>query len=705
MDAEAARLERRHRGVLRHTYHSALRGMALTMSDADAAVMRSEPTVAFVEQDRILTAMGVQTNAPANLDRLDQRSLPLSGAYSYAGDGSGVTIYIIDSGINFTHTDFGGRAVTGVDVATTSTSGDDCYGHGTHVSGIAGGTTYGVAKKARLVAVRVLDCTGYTTSSQLIAGIDWVTQHHVTPSVANMSLGGYAVSSAINQAVDNSVASGVTYVVAAGNTADDACNYSPSSASRAITVASTNSSDAFVSSSSFGPCVELLAPGNAITSDFIGSNTAIATRGGTSMASPHVAGLAAIYLQSHPSASPSQVQSALVAAATSGAITGVPANTPNKLAYGAPATSSNQAPVAQFSVTCPTRQCSFDARSSTDDVGIVSYAWNWGDGRSETRTSATALNTFAVNGTYTVTLTVTDGGGLKSSVSRAVQVPTSAQNQSPTATIASPAASSSVVQGQSVTFTGSATDPESGSLTGTSLQWTSSRDGVIGSGATFSRNNLSVGTHTITLTARDPQGASSVRTVTLVVTATPPANQSPTATISSPTSGSGVLQGQGVTFTGSASDPESGTLSGTSLQWRSSIDGAIGSGTTFSKSNLSIGTHTITLTATDPQGAASSRSITLTVTGPAANQAPVAKFTVNCVGQAYPHQCALDASTSTDDVKISSYIWTWGTGQTETKLSPLAKNTWPAAGTYTITLTVTDGSGLTNSRAISVNVP
>jgi subtilisin family serine protease len=334
VEGAAHALIARHGGRLRHTYKAALRGFALELSDSAAAALRAEPGVAYVEEDQTVSATGIQTGADWGLDRMDQRSLPLDGSFSYGGDGTGVTAYIIDTGINFTHSEFGGRAVTGVDEVTSGGTAADCNGHGTHVAGTVGGTTYGVAKKVKLVAVRVLDCSGNGTSSGVIAGLDWVAAHRLLPAVANLSLGG-DFSQALNDAIEHTIAAGVSVVVAAGNSAVDACTSSPASAPHAITTGATDRTDTFASFSNYGSCVKINAPGVSITSAWIGSNSATAAASGTSMASPHVAGAAAAYLQSHPSATPAQVQSALVGAATTGTVQSIASGTPNLLLYSA----------------------------------------------------------------------------------------------------------------------------------------------------------------------------------------------------------------------------------------------------------------------------------------------------------------------------------------------------------------------------------
>jgi aqualysin 1 len=317
-------------GRVRHVYANALRGFSAEMTEADAIALSNDPRVRFVEEDSIMEIFTTQANPPWGLDRIDESALPLSGTYTYTASGSGVNAYIIDTGIRTTHTQFGGRAAVAFDAVGDGHNGSDCNGHGTHVSGTVGGSTYGVAKSVHLFAVRVLNCSGSGTTSGVIAGVDWVTANHVSPAVANMSLGG-GVSTALDTAVKNSIASGVTYTIAAGNSNANASRFSPARVSQAITVGSSTMTDARSSFSNFGSVVDIFAPGSAITSAWATSDTATNTISGTSMATPHVTGIAARYLQNNGTASPATVRNAIVNAGNLNRLSGIPSGTANRL--------------------------------------------------------------------------------------------------------------------------------------------------------------------------------------------------------------------------------------------------------------------------------------------------------------------------------------------------------------------------------------
>jgi subtilisin family serine protease len=324
---------RREGGRVQHEYSRVLKGFSAKLDAQALEEVRNDPNVAFVEPDRVISLNTTQTPATWGLDRIDQRALPLNNTYSYTPTGSGVKAYIIDTGIRTSHQQFGGRAISGFD-AVDGGAADDCNGHGTHVAGTVGGATYGVAKSVTLVAVRVLNCGGSGTNSGVIAGIDWVTGNHAAGerAVANMSLGGGA-SSAIDNAVTNSINDGVTYAIAAGNSNANACNSSPARTPAAITVGSTTSGDARSSFSNYGTCLDIFAPGSSITSAWSTSDTATNTISGTSMATPHVAGVAALALSTNPAYTPAEVRDLIVNTATNGVVTNPGTGSPNRLLY------------------------------------------------------------------------------------------------------------------------------------------------------------------------------------------------------------------------------------------------------------------------------------------------------------------------------------------------------------------------------------
>ncbi len=325
-------LAARHGGRVNRLYKHALQGFVMDADEAVVARMLKDPRVAFIEEDGYVSVNATQSGATWGLDRSDQRALPLNGTYVYDYTGSGVRAYIIDTGILSSHSQFSGRMLSGYSAISDGRGTNDCNGHGTHVAGTVGGSTYGVAKSVRLVPVRVLGCNGSGTNSGVIAGIDWVRNNHVKPAVANMSLGGGA-SAATDTAVNNLNNAGVTVVVAAGNDNANACNYSPARASGAYTVGSTASNDARSSFSNYGSCVNIFAPGSSIRSAWHTSTSATNTISGTSMASPHVAGAAALYLQRYPSASPATVKSWLTNNSTTGRVTNAGSGSPNRLLY------------------------------------------------------------------------------------------------------------------------------------------------------------------------------------------------------------------------------------------------------------------------------------------------------------------------------------------------------------------------------------
>ncbi|MGX7825780.1 S8 family peptidase [Actinokineospora sp. 24-640] len=334
---EAAReLTGRHGGRVGALYSSALNGFSAAMTDKQARGLAADPRVAYVEQDHRVELADVQSNPTWGLDRVDQRDLPLDSRYEYATTASGVNVYVIDTGITITHQDFGGRAVHGRDVVDNDNDTSDCQGHGTHVAGTAGGTAYGVAKGATLVGVRVFGCSSSGTAADILEGIDWVTRNAVKPAVANLSLR-TGKSTATNDAVQRMMDSGVVTAVAAGNYGQDACGDSPSSTPDAITVGATDRNDGRVDNSvwtsNYGSCVDIWAPGDTIVSAAHNSTTGTATKSGTSMATPHVAGAAALYLAANPGATQLAVRDALVANSTKDTLTNLGTGSPNRMLH------------------------------------------------------------------------------------------------------------------------------------------------------------------------------------------------------------------------------------------------------------------------------------------------------------------------------------------------------------------------------------
>lgn len=343
VDAAADELTVKHFGKLRHIYKAALKGFAIEMTEKEAQKLAQDPRVSYVEEDGEVSIDTTQSSPTWGLDRIDQHNLPLDSSYTYNTTASNVHAYIVDTGILTSHSQFGGRATVGYDAVGDGRNGIDCNGHGTHVAGTVGGSTYGVAKSVALVAVRVLDCSGSGTNSGVIAGVNWVAQNAIKPAVANMSLGGGA-STALDDAVNGAINAGVTFCIAAGNgdasgNPQDACTTSPARVAAAITVSATDSTDTKASWANYGTCVDLFAPGVNITSSWYSSTTATNTISGTSMATPHVTGVAALYLANNTTASPASVASAINGNTTTGVVKSPGTGSPNRMLYsifGAP---------------------------------------------------------------------------------------------------------------------------------------------------------------------------------------------------------------------------------------------------------------------------------------------------------------------------------------------------------------------------------
>ncbi|WP_290048065.1 S8 family peptidase [Acinetobacter pittii] len=332
-------IAKQHGGRVLQTYDAVLKGFAIYLPDvagtAFVEAMKKNPKVVSVENDTIMKIDATtQSNPDWGLDRIDQKNLPLDSAYTYSQTGSDTTAYIVDTGILSTHQQFSGRVLSGYTAISDGNGTSDCHGHGTHVAGTVGGSTYGVAKNVSLVPIRILGCDGSGASSNVIAGLDWILKNGKKPAVVNMSLGGEANAS-LDSAVENLFNNGYVMVVAAGNSNTDACSTSPARVSKAITVAATDSTDTRASYSNYGSCVDIFAPGSQINSSWIGSNTATKVLNGTSMATPHVVGVVAEMLQSTPTTTPQTISTNLLNQASSNVVKN-PSGSPNRLLYKSP---------------------------------------------------------------------------------------------------------------------------------------------------------------------------------------------------------------------------------------------------------------------------------------------------------------------------------------------------------------------------------
>lgn len=389
MQFAADELAGNYGAVVDRVFTSALIGFSASMTEKAADLLSRDERVLYVEEDAYAFSSTTQINATWGLDRIDQRLYPLDTVYNYASTGLGVNAYIIDSGIRTTHQDFGGRAFNTVDFANDGQNGHDCFGHGTHVAGTVGSATYGVAKDVRLHSIRVISCDGSTSLSKILSAVDWVAANRVLPAVANISITLSGPSGVLDSAITTAIAGGVTFSIAAGNFGVDACNYSPGRTPNALTVGSavTNAGqDVRMGYSNFGPCVDTFAPGNGIVSLSNGDDVSSRVMKGTSMAAPHVAGVAALYLQNNPAASPATVAQLIKDGATTGTVInfdGTPTS-PNKMLYswigGAPYASvsgrvlrANGRGIARTYITA-TDENGSTVESLTNAFGYYSFA-------------------------------------------------------------------------------------------------------------------------------------------------------------------------------------------------------------------------------------------------------------------------------------------------------------------------------------------
>ena len=422
LDVEEAEIAKSG-GRTEKRFSRAINALSVKVKHSEAARIRNNPKVLFVELDQPVYALDTQIDPPSwGLDRIDQRSLPLNSTFTASAKGAGVDAYIVDTGILSTHSDFTGRMGAGYSAISDGNGTNDCNGHGTHVAGTTAGTTYGIAKSATLIPVRVLDCTGSGLNSGVIAGLDWIISHHTagTPAVANMSLGGGA-SAALDLAVQNVINDGVVMAVAAGNDGLNACNYSPARAANAITVGSTTTTDARSSFSNTGTCVDIFAPGSLITSSWIGSSTAITTISGTSMASPHVAGVAAVLIGRYPTSTPAQIATMLRTSATPNVVTSAGTGSPNYLLYldplggpiVAPPPVTPVAPSAPTGITITPSSGSLSVRFTAGAAGtspITTYKYSVNGGTTwATRQTGTTASPIVITGltngtTYSVSI-------------------------------------------------------------------------------------------------------------------------------------------------------------------------------------------------------------------------------------------------------------------------------------------------------------
>ncbi|HVK23089.1 MAG TPA: putative Ig domain-containing protein [Actinokineospora sp.] len=604
----ASTLTAKYGGTVTVAWQHAVNGFAARMTPGQARRLAADPAVALVEQDAQVKIAEDQVNPPSwGLDRVDQRNLPLDSKYSFGTRAANVTAYIIDTGVRTTHATFGGRATWGTN--TVDTNNTDCHGHGTHVGGTVGGAEYGVAKGVKVVAVKVLNCAGSGTNTGVISGVEWVTRNAVKPAVANMSLGGGA-STTVDTAVRNSIAAGITYALASGNDNATGCNSSPARVTEGITVNATDRNDARASFSNYGTCTDIFAPGVGITSSWMTNDTATNSISGTSMATPHVAGAAAVWLANRPSDTPAQVQAGLIAAATPNKVTNPGTGSPNRLLYIDPGTQTT--PVALPSPGDQTGKVGVSTSVKLNATGGTGpYTWTASGLPAGVTLGSSSTNAVAAEGTPTaagaasVSVTVKDSAGTSATASFKWTIEGAAQLTLPnpgdqTGKVGSDTGLKLVVSGGTGPYTWTAT----GLPAGISLEPGTSDVALIGGTPTAG------GTNTVTVSVKDSAGTSATVSFKWTIeggggelTLPNPGDQ--TGTVGTETGVKLVVSGGTGPFTWTAT----GLPAGISLE-PGTTDVALIGGTPTAG-----GTHAVTVTVKDSAGATGSASFTWTIQG------------------------------------------------------------------------------------------